>query len=270
MNKIVMDYHIHSNISPDGKCSMQEMCLAAFEMGLKEITITDHFEFYTKRYNGYAFNEKYLSDYILNIKRCKELFKDKLVIKTGIEFGQPQVNSEYANKIYKIINFDYILGSVHKINNVDLGKMKYYPNNLDYICRIYLKSLYKLVDKADFDCLGHFDLIKRYAARFNLKFDLMNYQEQIINIFNRLIEKNKGIEINTSGLRQEVNALMPSFDILQLYYKLGGRIITIGSDAHSIEEVGKDLDIALDIAKSAGFTKIACFKNRSYELHPII
>ena len=39
------DYHIHSNFSPDGKSSMEEMILRAIDLNLKEICFTDHVDY---------------------------------------------------------------------------------------------------------------------------------------------------------------------------------------------------------------------------------
>lgn len=44
--KILYDYHMHSEISPDAHFSMEAMCESALENGMREIAFTDHYEFY--------------------------------------------------------------------------------------------------------------------------------------------------------------------------------------------------------------------------------
>ena len=39
----VVDYHVHSNNSFDGKNSIEEMCRKAIEKNLSEICFTEHF-----------------------------------------------------------------------------------------------------------------------------------------------------------------------------------------------------------------------------------
>ena len=42
--KYITDYHLHSNISPDGNHTMAEMAKAAVETGVDELCFTDHVE----------------------------------------------------------------------------------------------------------------------------------------------------------------------------------------------------------------------------------
>lgn len=52
--------------------------------------------------------------------------------------------------------------------------------------------------------MGHVDLIKRYAAGQGVSIRLEEDEEAVRELFRILINRNKGIEINTSGLRQAV------------------------------------------------------------------
>ncbi|KZL90353.1 histidinol-phosphatase [Clostridium magnum DSM 2767] len=81
-------------------------------------------------------------------------------------------------------------------------------------------------------------------------------------VFKILISKGKGIEINTSELRQAPKETMPGIDVLKLYRELGGDVLTIGSDAHYAQDVSKGLDIAIESAKQAGFKYLTLFNNR--------
>ena len=80
-----------------------------------------------------------------------------------------------------------------------------------------------------------------------------------------VIEKGKGIEINTSGLRQKFGDTFPSFEYIKLYRELGGEIITIGSDAHSMNYLGYKFKIIPDYLMDAGFDYYTIFKQRKPE-----
>ncbi len=82
-----------------------------------------------------------------------------------------------------------------------------------------------------------------------------------MNILKTVIDNNMGIEINTSGLRSRAKRTMADFDIVKRYKQLGGKILTIGSDAHVRDDVGADLDIALDMARAVGFEHLTVFKD---------
>jgi histidinol-phosphatase (PHP family) len=78
-----------------------------------------------------------------------------------------------------------------------------------------------------------------------------------------VVERGKGIEINTSPLRMGLSEPCPSREILHWYRELGGEILTFGSDAHAADEVGAGFDVAIEMARTAGFTRVARFENRA-------
>ena len=77
-----------------------------------------------------------------------------------------------------------------------------------------------------------------------------------------MIENDKGIEVNTSGLRYRNKSTHPNLDILKQYKKLGGKIITLGSDAHKARELGLNFEEAIDMINCVGFDEIAIYHNR--------
>lgn len=68
--------------------------------------------------------------------------------------------------------------------------------------------------------------------------------------------------MNTSGLRQFAKACLPDLDIVSLYRQLGGEIITVGSDAHTAEDVGKGIREGIEMIEQAGFDYITVYVNR--------
>ena len=119
-----------------------------------------------------------------------------------------------------------------------------------------------MVSTADIDIIAHFDLMKRYAYKEHGLYDFHQYQEIIEQILKKAIDRNIGIEINTSGLRTGLKQTLPSLEIIQLYKELGGEILTIGSDSHTAESVGANLTDALSLAKDCGFNYIYKFEKR--------
>lgn len=264
MKKIKADCHIHTKISPDSKEPLIEICKSAYEKGLTSIVVTNHFEYYTGKQNGSkGWGIEYIENSLQEINECKKEFKDNLEILFGVEFGQAHYWPEEVKKLLKTYSFDYIIGSIHKIEDVDLKYGDYAKENIEKQNKLYLDLLYAMASRGEYDCLGHFDLVKRYAANHNEKIDLMkNYERDIENILKIVIERGKGIEVNTSGLRQASKELMPSIGIIELYKKLGGKIITIGSDAHKKEDVGSEIDSITALLKQLGFNELAIFKKR--------
>ena len=270
MAKIIADYHMHTTFSPDGFDSPEAMCRAAMERGLTEIAVTDHFEFYQAGiFKDKPFTIENMLAQQRELDKCREMFSGKLTIRNGIEIGQPQCNKLAAEELMKAVPFDYVIGSVHKLHDLDLVLTEYPDENIPGLVEQNLSMLYDLADREDFDCLGHLDIIKRYAANKGKKIDLLDYKDQLEPILRRVAERGKGLEINTSGLRQAAKETLPSAKVLEFYRSLGGEILTIGSDAHKTADVAAGFDGALEAARAAGFRYLALYENRTPHFYPI-
>lgn len=258
---VLFDYHIHSKISPDSKSSLSEICKRAVSKSLKEIAITDHYECHREDWGSSYYNLRLYKDEM--IKARKE-FEGKIKIRSGIELGQPHQCEGAAEHILSSYTYDYVIGSSHKLfNGIDISRLNIKNITLDEFCKEYLSELDKLVNWGNFDCLGHLDLVKRHGNDYyNKKIRLFSYYDMLKDILKKLIYNGKGIEINTSGIRQSPKETMPGLDIIKLYKELGGEILTIGSDAHEIKDIGKDISVAIDLAKEAGFKYLTVFENR--------
>lgn len=254
------DYHMHSHNSSDGQSSISEMCVRAIASGLQEIAVTDHFE-------PSLGNEKYpyynAGHYFFEMLKAGSIFGKELKIKCAVELGQPHLYPEYSVRLIESNPYDYVLASAHKMrDNQDFGEITYNAHNVPAYCIRYLDELKSLADWNKFDCIGHLDLVKRYASQYHTKADLMDYKQRLEEILKTVIQNNKGIEVNTSGLRQSAKECLPGFDIIKFYRQLGGEIITVGSDAHCADDVGKGIAEAIELIKLAGFNYMTVFTNR--------
>ena len=97
----------------------------------------------------------------------------------------------------------------------------------------------------------------------------MDYYDYIDTALRMLIEKGKGIEINTASLKYGLKYPNPCPDILKRYRELGGEIITIGADAHTPDKIGYAFDKAADVLRECGFSYYAVFKNRRPVFHKL-
>lgn len=259
--KYMFDYHIHTIYSSDGRSTLYDICSTAIERGLNEIAITDHFEPKTED-KSYKYYKPQLC--LADVARANETFKGKLKIKMGVELGQPHLFLGTTKSLIDSTPFDYIIGSAHKLpGDMDVSEINYSFINIEDICEIYLNQIKQLVSHADFNCVGHMDLIKRYSVNYYRKRVTLTIQYELLKeILKILISKGKGIEINTSGLRQSPKETMPGVDVLKLYKELGGEILTIGSDAHCADDVAKGLDAGMENARQAGFNYLTVFEKR--------
>lgn len=256
----MLDYHIHSTFSTDGYMTMDEACLQAIEVGLKEIAITDHMDI-DEPDNPDAFQIKDLNEYIRELEKVKTKYQDRIKIKTGVEIGLQNWTLDQASSIASDYPFDFIIASVHLVDGIDPYFKKYYDNRdkIKSYTDYYKTVLELLEDYDDFNVIGHLDYLRRYSPYEYHPEDHLIGRELIEAIFTMLIDKGKGIEINTAGYKHYSKQPHPHPDILKWFRELGGEIVTIGSDAHVTKYVGYETKRALEWLKYAGFDYVASF-----------
>lgn len=261
----MFDYHMHTSFSADSEASMEEMVKSAIQKQLKEICFTEHID-YDYPDPSIVFDFSY-DDYSAKIAAMQQKYGEQLSIKKGVEIGlQPHLYDKYRSYIQQH-TFDFVICSLHTVENGSLHYREIFKNRTnEEAFRTYYEELYSIIQQFnDYDVLGHVDLIKRYT-----KEPVQNlFHEELGEIFKRVIHEGKGIELNTSGLRYKLSHNLPSPDVLKLYYDLGGKIITLGSDAHHPKDIGFHFKESLDLLESIGFEHIATFHKRQPTLHRI-
>ncbi len=256
-----IDYHIHTNYSSDSDSDMENMILSAIEKGINEIAITDHVDYHV------SYEPPHYDDLISKFKIMKEKYNSKINMILGVEIGLENSLADTINKFINSYSFDFIIGSSHSV----CGKDLYFDNFFDGMDKktaysLYFTEMLKNINTVEkFSVYGHIDFISRYGTYNDKTLKYYEYSDIIDEILKTLINKNKGIEINTSGYRYKLNQTYPQYDILKRYKELGGEIITIGSDAHTPDYVADHFEVAYEMLKKAGFKYISRFK----KLNPV-
>lgn len=261
------DYHIHTIFSVDGHDAIESVCRAAIERGLTRICITEHVDWVEWEPARSFFRP---AEYMAEIERCRALFAGQLSIGAGIEAGETHLVADEIAALLNAWPFDFVLGSAHWIDHVDPNLSRFYEHQpLQVVEQTYLTRVLELAQAGEFDSLGHLDLIKRYRPLHSGVFDPLPYADLIRAILRAIVQRAKAIEINTSPLRKGLPAPCPDLTVLRWYRELGGAKLTIGSDAHYAGDVGADIDVALDLARAAGFDRILTFERRQPEWMPL-
>lgn len=262
------DSHIHSNFSGDSMEKLENIIERAIETGMDEITITDHLDLeFPGEVNIFELDFK---TYVETLKKLKNLYKNNIKIKIGIELGlQPQLKDKY-DEIFNCEDIDFIIGSFHCVRGMDVADRKFFEKySKDEAHRIYFEEILNTIDLfPKINVCGHLDFINRYGRSVYDDYKKINFEmhkELIDKILIKLIEKNIGIEINTSALRYGLRDFHPCRKILKRYKELGGKIITMGSDAHRALDIMRDFDKAREVLKEIGFEKFCVFEQRKAE-----
>lgn len=265
----MFDYHIHSEFSDDSTEKMKNILEEAIKKGGKKICFTEHKEFNYPD-EDIKFNLNY-NEYKKEVEKIKAIYKEKIEIYMGVEIGiqAGEKNIQEIIEYTKEHKFDFILASAHCLDGVGLYGMDPKINNLDDLFSRYFNEMLDVFKKFnDYDVVGHIDLIRRYFIGAQ-DHKLEKSKEVLKELFTHIIKEGKGIEVNTGGLFYDSASINPTLDILKLYKKMGGTIVTIGSDSHIAERVLTHYEKALEFLKDAGFEYITTFSQRKKEFHKI-
>ena len=268
------DSHTHSLNSFDAESSVEEMCRAAIDRGLSALTITDHCEAaFINCGEDCEFGsfDRLIPQSILDIREAQRKFEGKLQVLCGLELGEPMHDPEQTEKALAYGDFDFVLASVHNLRGVqDFYFLDYSTVDIPSLLHDYFNELAETAAFPHFDSLSHLTYPFRYIVeREGYYPDLTPYHEQIDRIFNILIKNNKALEINVSGLFKPIGRTLPDLPLVSRFRELGGEYITLGTDAHNADMVGKGLEQGAEVARQAGFTHYAFFVNHQPQLLPL-
>ena len=265
------DCHAHSRISPDGRWSMTQMAQAAFQAGLDELCFTDHVEpiawgttLPRGPYDWQALEQEFI--------QARQAWGDRLQLRLGIELGDAPWDFRHTERLLSgAPELDFIIGSVHMLSPEYGGKdLFFFHPGSEAEARAgiadYLRQVRKLAEWGAFSVLGHLTLPLRYFNEnrgFHLTFD--GFEREVEEIFGLLLEHGCGIELNTN----RGNAPLPGEKWLRMYHRMGGRIVTLGADAHSPDFVGRSIREGQALLKRCGFDAFCTFRRREPVWHPL-
>ncbi len=271
------DYHVHTQFSDDSVYSMEEVVKDAIAMGMDEICFTDHVDYGIKedwgsgnpiRYRG---NEPLANvdypRYFAAIRRLRQRYGGEITIRQGLEFGiQTHTISKYED-LTENYPLDFVILSIHQVEDKEFWTQDFQKGRSqeEYNERYYEEMLQVVKAYKNYSVLGHMDLIVRYDKMGCYPFEKI--EPVITEILKIVIEDGKGIELNTSYHRYGLQDTTPSKDILRLYRKLGGEIITIGSDSHKRAHLGTYMDEGKELLKSLGFRYFCTYDSMKPVFH---
>lgn len=252
------DMHVHSIYSKDSVLSFSGALQDALDKGLSGLCITDHLDLgFPTEEEKYQFD---ISAYFQSLQKLRQEAPKDFTVLSGIEFGIDEgVLAETEARIQPY-SFDFILGSTHLVQGEDPYDQIYFERqSIKDAYSLYLQEISKNIRiYLNFDVLGHFDYLVRYAPYPDRAMRYAEYADQLDDIFRWLIAHGKGLEINTSTYQKvplDPNALLR-------YRELGGEIITLGSDAHTPNTVGRIFTQHLAVLQDCGFRYVAHYRER--------
>lgn len=259
------DLHTHSICSPDGAFPMADMARSAREAGLTYLCLTDHCDLLDL--SG-AFTPHYdWAPYQREFQAATDHLPNRLELGRGLELGEAYEAPSAARAVLAgEPELDFVIGSVHNFHAM-MDKQDFY--NADYsdptLCYAalvdYLDSMAALTRLPDcYDTLAHILYPLRYMRRAgqDISFEQGDLPERLRAVLTQVAQTGKALELNTWRGRT-VAEWEP---ILRLFLSLGGEYVTVGSDAHHVDDVGKGVRECYELMRECGMKYTAVYRKR--------
>ena len=265
IGSIVADMHTHSEYSHDSVCKIEDMLLSQLKKGTEIMAVTDHFD--TASFRDYDVFSP-IKEAHTTVKKMNDKYSEFLIL-SGIEIGEGFWYPEIYKKVMELADYDVVIGSVHLVkyksltmaySKIDFSELS--ETEIVEYMDAYFDDMMTMLEEMDFDILAHITSPLRYIkGKYRIDVDMSQYEEKIDKILCNIIQRGIALEVNTSSVGC-LNDFMPTKEILVKYYDMGGRLITLGSDAHNVERASYKFKEAVEMLKEIGFSSICYYKNR--------
>jgi histidinol-phosphatase (PHP family) len=266
---VIPDYHMHlrtgrEEIAHD-TWSVEPFVEAARAAGVDEIGFTEHVYYFRQTRSLWTVpyqTERCVYDLDPYVEAIVQARERGLPVKLGLEVDYVPGREDETRELLAPYPWDYLLGSVHFIDGLGVDGE---PRLLDAVgveeaWRRYFETLAAAARSRLFDSLSHPDLVKIFGERAKS----VDYGP----VADAIADSGVAVEVSTAGLRKPVGELYPHPDFLAACRERGVPV-TLGSDAHSPDVVGRDFDRASELLRSAGYETVTVFERRQARQEPL-
>ena len=239
---------------------MLEFVAAAQNAGLTGIAFTDHVEWIPE---DDAYHYLQPAEYFAELEAARAQVNGALTLLAGVETGNAHRFPTEVAALLAAGPWDYVIGSLHWHGGKPGWRPIAFAQGMEASYQSYFAELVQLAAHGDFDVVGHLDNVRRDSCMlYQQTLAVADFADPIRTALRSLVERGKGLEINTSGPSYGLPVPLPDLTILRWFRELGGEILVFGSDAHKSEQVGRHFATARELALAAGFTHLARFAQR--------
>ncbi len=258
----MIDLHTHTSRCGHATGTPEEYVEAALAAGVATIAFCDHLPLPPGYPVGYSMPWVELPDYVRDIRdladRSRATGGPEVLL--GIEADWIHGHESLVSGALEEHPFDIVLGSVHFIDDWafdDPDLRDGYRNwSTDGLWQRYFDDLAAAASSGLFDVMAHPDLIKKFNCVPSA--DPLPWYREAASVF---AERGVAVEVNTGGLRKPCAEAYPSLEFLKACRERGVPA-TVGSDAHSPDEVGHEYGSARDLLMRAGYRSVVVFRQR--------
>ena len=261
------DCHNHTRCSADCEESLLRVAEQAARVGLSMVCTTDHLDLLGR--SGKVLEHWDWQPCVEQLEQACACCPKGLELRMGIEINVPHLFPERARQLLGQAELDLVVGSAHNLQKDGMDFCEWmYPDEARCYEALddYFSSLLAMSKMEEVDVLAHIPYTLRYMNdRDGNHAVLDGYYDRIETILSNLIARGAGMELNTNR-GKSVADYRP---ILERYRRLGGEIVTLGSDAHVAEDIGKGIPEGLELLRELGFRYYTVYRRHKPEFIPL-
>ena len=251
----MFDQHVHSSFSFDSNEDLENYINVSNN---SDIITTEHLDFENPIINYKDSLIDYLK-YVGQIKNLNKKYSNKFF--SGIEIGYTQKSEKKIEDFLKNKNFNLKLLSIHQNGNYDYMCVNKKLISLEVLVKEYFEQMIQALESSiEFNVLAHFEYGLRMIDISVTDFD--NLASVFLNkIIELIVKKEITFEVNTKSMYKYKKENLYNY-MIEKYIKKGGRLFTLGSDAHNIKEYAYKFDEAKNFLLSKNIKEIILFKDK--------
>jgi histidinol-phosphatase (PHP family) len=270
--------HTHTNFC-DGKDDVETMCRAAFEKGLAAIGFSAHAPVeHAVGKTDWHLPRARLAEYLDAVRSAKQRWAGKIAVYVGLEVDYISGRMGPADRVYRELGLDYVIGSVHYIFppgggepfTVDSPKDEFdrdlrvrFNGDGEALEAAYWETAAEMIRRGGFDILGHLDLVKKNNPGGKwFSAAVPPLPEKSAALVPLIAGAGCIVEVNTGGMnRGLLDEPYPSPRLLSLLAEAAVPVI-VTADAHCTAHLGGHYREARELLLKAGYRRVSVFEGR--------
>ena len=263
---MIVDYHMHLR-APDESLehsveAVERFVEVARARGIDEIGFSEHVYYFTQTRPLWT-----VASHLRHCHHDIEPYVDAIVeakrqghpVKLGIEVDYVPGREEETAELLAPYPWDFVLGSIHFIGDsgIDGEPTLIGEVGVQEAWRRYYETLAAASSSGLFDSLAHPDLVRMHGPEIPWRWD------EVADSLDSTC-----LEVSSAGLHKPHSKPYPNPDLLREAH-VRGTGITLASDAHTPNNVGRDFDRAIEHARAAGYETVTVFDGRQARQEPL-
>lgn len=273
MGQMLVDYHLHTHFSRHASGSIEEFLARAYQLGADEVCFSEHA---SREYLPEDVRAKIpwtwmqigeLPMYTAWIRSVNETAP--LPVKCGLEVDYISGYDDSIRNYTRTADVDFVLGSIHFMPEYSMKYVSLIDDEpLRFLLR-YFGCAKRAIESRAFDSIAHLNLGWQAVPWPQDPTDGKEAEDALAEVIKAAKACDTCLEINTRAFNFEGYGTMERYGFfLQLIADFGVSV-TLGSDAHSPSEVGRNYSQVVTALQRHGIRQIAVFNSRKRSMVPL-